>query len=317
MQITRDMRKKRYIAFIIFSIFIVGCYGQQDVTFSQYTFDKLLINPAYAGSSKWIVGSVKNRTQVSKIEGIPQSNTFSFQGPIQKKNIGLGAKVIHDRIAVTNRFIATGIFSYHIGFGKGKLSFGLEGGVINSNYSYDDLERTIYDDPSLPVGKESVFIPDFSAAIYYQNEQFYVGGTAGHLVNSKALIPHFNSNQFYSQAQNYYLMGGYFFEISRDVILEPGFLVKYVHGAPVQADVNILFTMIDKFSAGLSYRTGDAVIAMVKVDITKNLKIQYSFDYTLSPFSNYFSGNHEFGISYGIELLPPPAEKVIHPRYYF
>src|SRR6056297_2358509 len=109
------MQKKGYIAFIFFSISIVGCFAQQDVRFSQYTFDKLLINPAYAGSSKWVVGSVKNRTQISKIEGIPQSNTFSFQGPIQTKNIGLGAKVIHDKIAVTNRFIATGIFSYHIG----------------------------------------------------------------------------------------------------------------------------------------------------------------------------------------------------------
>ena len=64
-------------------------------------------------------------------------------------------------------------------------------------------------------------------------------------------------------------------------------------------------------------RTGDAILAMVKVDITKNLKVMYSYDYTLSPLTSYSKGNHEFGISYGIELLPPPAKKVIHPRYYF
>lgn len=311
------MYRQITIAAIILSASMLSCFGQQDVTFSQYTFDKLLINPAYAGSSKWVVGSVKNRTQFSDIEGLPLSNIFSFQAPIQTRNVGLATKVIHDRIAVTNRFIATGIFSYHIGFGKGKLSFGLEGGVINSNYNYDGLERTIYEDPSLPSGKESVFLPDFTAAIYYQNEHFYVGGTAGHLVDSKRSVPDYDRNQFYSQAKNYYLMGGYYFEISRESILEPNFLVKYVHGAPIQADINILFTLIDKFSAGLSYRTGHAVIAMAKVDITKNLKIQYSFDYSLSALSSYFSGNHEIGISYGIELLPPPAKKVIHPRYYF
>src|SRR6056297_3122803 len=127
------MQKKGYIAFIFFSISIVGCFAQQDVRFSQYTFDKLLINPAYAGSSKWVVGSLKNRTVFSDIEGMPQTNIFSFQGPIQTRNIGLGTKVIHDRVAVTNRLIATAMFSYHIGFGKGKLSFGLEGGVINNN----------------------------------------------------------------------------------------------------------------------------------------------------------------------------------------
>lgn len=313
----KRMSRQLYIAIILLTTTLIGCYGQQDVTFSQYTFDKLLINPAYAGSSKWVVGSLKNRTIFSDIEGMPQTNIFSFQGPIQTKNIGLGTKVIHDRVAVTNRLIATAMFSYHIGFGKGKLSFGLEGGVINNNYSYDNLERTIYDDPSLPVGRESAFLPDFTAGIYYQNEKFYIGGTAAHLVDSKRTVPNYEKNGIYSQAKSYNIMGGYYFELSRESVLEPGFLVKYVHGAPVQADISVLYTLIDKFSAGFSYRTFDAVIALVKIDITKNLKFQYSFDYTLSAFSSYFSGNHEVAISYGIELLPPPAKKVIHPRYYF
>lgn len=311
------MVRRIIIATILVIAAIQGVLGQQDVTFSQYTFDKMLINPAYTGSSRWLVGSMKNRTTFSTIEGVPQSNIFSFQAPIQIKNIGVGTKVIQDKIAVTNRFLATALFSYHIGFGKGKLSFGLEGGIINSNYNYDNLERIILDDPSLPAGAQSVFIPDFTTGIFYQNQMFYIGGSASHLVDSKRTTPNYAKNQYYSQEKNYYLMGGYFFELSKEAILEPGFLVKYVYGVPVQADVNLMFTLIDKFSAGFSYRTGDAVLAMIKLDITKNLKIMYSFDYTLSPLTSYFSGNHEFGLSYGIELLPPPAKKVIHPRYYF
>jgi len=138
-------------------------------------------------------------------------------------------------------------------------------------------------------------------------------------INIKKEIPDYSKNQFYSQKKNFYFTGGYYIELDRrgDKLLEPGFLIKYVKGAPVQSDINILFTMVDKFSTGLSYRTGDAVMILLKLDINKNIKIQYSYDYTLSKISSYSSGNHEFSLSYGIELLPPPAKKIIHPRYYF
>lgn len=310
------LRATIIIITIIFAA-TLNVLGQQDVTFSQYTFDKLLINPAYAGSSKWMVGSIKNRTIISEIEGLPQSNLISFQAPLQAKNIGVGLKVIQDKIAVTNRIMATALFSYHIGFGNGKLSFGLEGGFINSNFKYSDLERIVIDDPAIPPGDQSAFIPDFTTGVFYHSEKFYIGGSVSHLLDSKKEIPNYSKNQFYSQEKNYYLTGGYYFEIDRDIILEPGFLVKYVKGAPLQTDINILFTMIDKFTTGISYRTGDAIMILLKVDVTKNIKIQYSYDYTLSDLTNYSSGNHEFALSYGIELLPPPSKKVIHPRYYF
>ena len=313
------MKRKLYISFLFIIIVALG-YGQQDVTFSQYTFDKMLINPAYAGSSKWLVGSVKNRTQFSTIEGVPQSNILTFQAPIQIKNIGVGVKILQDKIGVTNNFVGTAQFSYHIGFGKGKLSFGLEGGVINSNYNYDPLIKVNNEtaDPAIPIGYQSIILPDFATGIFYNHEKFYVGGSVQHLVNFKKTIPGFNHNAYYFQDMNYYMTAGYYFEIKRDYILEPSMVVKYVYGVLPQADVNLMFTVIDKFSAGISYRSFDAVMAMLKFDITKNLKIMYSFDYTISPLSNYFRGGcHEIGISYGIELLPPPVEKVIHPRYYF
>ena len=302
---------------IILSTFFLKLTAQQDISFSQYMYDKMLVNPAYAGSSKWIVGSLKNRTYVSDIEGVPQTNIFSFQAPWQSKNIGFGVKFIQDKIAVTNRFIASGIFSYHIGFGNGRLSFGLEGGIINSHFNYDDLVRTVQNDPSIPVGNQSTIMPDISTGIFYRSEKFYLGASAYHLLNRHIPNPEDSDNAFYTQARNYYMIGGYNIEVDRDIMLEPGFLVKYVDGIIPQVDLNVSLIFIDKFSAGISYRTGDAVLAMFKVDVTKNIKIMYSYDYTLSPLTKYSKGNHEFGISYGVELLPPPAKKVIHPRYYF
>ncbi len=292
-------------------------YGQQDYLFSQYMFDRMLVNPAYAGSSRWVVGSVKNRTQFMRIPGAPQTNILTFQAPIQTKSIGLGMKLARDHIAVTNNFDATAIFSYHIGVGDGKLSMGLEGGIINSTYDYRNLIRMDNDDPAIPQEKESVLIPDVSSGVYYQTQNFYVGAAAYHLFSIKKSVPNFTQNNLYVLEKTYYALGGYMLELSRNMVLEPGFFVKYAPGIPVQADLNVCLVYVDKFAAGLSYRTGDAIVAMVRFDITRQLKIMYSYDYTISGLSNYSSGSHEFGISYGIELLPPPEKKVIHPRYYF
>jgi type IX secretion system PorP/SprF family membrane protein len=311
------MFKSIVISITVFLAAILDLYGQQDVYFSQYMFDKMLVNPAYAGSSRWVVGSLKYRAMVSEIKGVPVTEILSFQAPIQTKSIGLGLKLSQDKIAITNALAINGIFSYHIGFGKGKLSFGIEAGGNNSSYNYDQLAKLTTDDPSIPVGKQSVFIPDVSAGIYYQNQEFYIGGTAYHLFNKKKTIPDYAKNQTYVVLKNYCVIGGYFLDLSRDLVLEPGFMMKYVKGAPLQFDINASLIFIDKMAFGLSYRTGDAILALLKFDITKNLKVLYSYDYTLSRLSNFSKGNHEFSISYGIELLPPPAKKVIHPRYYF
>ena len=96
------MLKSLLLSITVFLVVILDVAGQQDVSFSQYMFDKMLANPAYAGSSRWMVGSLKNRTMVSKIKGAPMSNLFTFQAPVQTKSIGLGLKVIQDKIAITN-----------------------------------------------------------------------------------------------------------------------------------------------------------------------------------------------------------------------
>jgi type IX secretion system PorP/SprF family membrane protein len=225
--------------------------------------------------------------------------------------------VIQDKIAITNTIGFDALFAYHIGFGKGKLSFGIEGGGIKNFFNYDYLTRITAVDPAIPVGDQSTFVPDVSSGIFYQSDQFYVGGSVYHLLNSKRTLLMSENNMNYVVAKTYSSMGGVFIELKRNIILEPSFLIKYVKGAPVQVDINTSLVYVDKMAFGLSYRTGDALIAMFKFDITKNLKVVYSYDYTLSRLSKFSYGNHELSISYGVELLPPPSKRVIHPRYYF
>ncbi len=309
---------RHLIILIILTLFAFhSATGQQDALYSQYMFDKMLMNPAYAGSSKWVVGSLKNRMQYVKLEGAPVTSVFSFQAPVQSRNIGLGLKVITDKIAVTNSFSATGFFSYHIGFGKGKLSFGLEGGLLNNNYNFEELVKLDADDPAISISAESVMSPDVSTGVFFQTNSFYLGASASHLFNSKKSVSSIGFSDLYPKKRSFYAIGGYIFEISDKLFLEPGFLMKYARNVPMQVDFNMSLIWQDLFTLGSSYRTGDAVVAYVKIDITKNLKVLYSYDFTVSNLAKYSNGSHEIGISYGIELLPPPEQKVIHPRYYF
>jgi len=308
----------RLLIVIVVLVFASGSLNaQQDVLYSQYMFDKMLVNPAYAGSSKWIVGSLKDRMQFVRMDGAPVTNLFTFQAPVQTKNIGLGLKVIQDKIAVTNMLTATGTFSYHIGFGKGKLSFGLEGGVRYDSYNYDDLLRNDPDDPVILPGVQSTVIPEISTGIFYTSPIFYIGASAYHLVKP-GLVSSLDSIVGVPVVRrSFYGIGGIYIELGDNFVMEPGFLVKYMVSAPIQADINLSFIMFERFALGGSFRINEAAVAYVKIDVTKNIRITYSYDYRISELANYSGGSHEIAISYGIELLPPPEKKVIHPRYYF
>ncbi|MBI4947918.1 MAG: type IX secretion system membrane protein PorP/SprF [Bacteroidetes bacterium] len=304
------------IAFLLLSGLTQG-YSQQDPMYSIYLYDKVQINPAFAGSSNWMVGTLKYRTQFLGIPGQPKTQAFSFHAPIQRFHIGTGLKIVHENIAVVSKTNVIGICSYHLNFASGKLSFGLEGGVLNQAISFPDLIRKDQIDNAIPSQRTARTIPDASFGTYYRKKEFYLGFSAMHLVKSKLDYANFqrtiNANLF----KHYYFLLGNVFDLSESFAIEPSLLIKYVKAAPVQEDFNLNFIFKDKITVGLSYRSHDAVAGIFRVNITESFKIGYAYDHAVSGLSGYSNGTHEIFISYGIKLLPPAEEKEIHPRYYY
>ena len=311
----------KYLMKIISVLFILQVtilvYGQRDPVYSQYMFDKVLINPAYAGSSNWIVGSLKYRSHLMGIEGAPQTNLFTFHAPIQKKSMGVGLKAIYDKTAVTNTLTVTGMYSYHLGFGDGKLSFGLEGGMVHSSTDYQKLIRHDADDPSIPETVEVAIVPDASFGIFYHAEKYYAGAALYHLFSSIPLLPESANNEMIQMEKTAYLFGGYILDVSKSFALEPGGLLKYAPGAPLQADLNLNLIYNERITLGGSYRTGGAAAVLLKVDVTEGIRIAYSYDINFSKLSNFSTGSHEIMLSFGRKLLPPAIKQEVHPRYYF
>jgi type IX secretion system PorP/SprF family membrane protein len=310
--------KKSFCKILFFlSVILSGkILAQQDPMYTMYMLDKMLINPAYTGSSNWMVGTLKYRQQFVGFKGNPATETFNFHTPIQKKHIGVGFKIINDKTDVTADLNASILFSYHLNFAGGKLSAGLEGGIYNRRINYPKLILTNPEDNSIPLTAMSSSVPDAAFGIYYQKKQFYIGYSGCHLIQKNFNYKAINESRAHLYNHMYLLMGK-IFDISNKWSFEPSLLIKYQAAASVQLDVNASLSYCDRVAVGIQYRTGDAIAAILKIGILENLRVAYSYDMTISGLSSYSRGCHEIIISYGVKLPPPPAEKEIHPRYYY
>ena len=304
---------KKLILFISFVLSVLFANAQQDPMFTQYMFDKMLVNPAYVGSSNWIVATAKYRTQFVSVPGAPQTTTFTFHAPIQKKNLGVGLKFISDKTAEgavsTNWFTLNA--AYHLKLKESKLSFGLEGGILNKSANYANLIKYDPNDDNIPNG-ENVFMPDVSFGTYFQTNKLYAGLSLYHLLPNSGKTGDARLNKHYLA-----FVGNVFDIVDKKFAIDPSLLLKYVGSAPAQVDLNVNFVYLNRFTAGASWRTGDAFAVLVKADITEQIRVAYSYDVNTSGLSTFSSGGHEILLSYGIKILPPPALKDIHPRYYF
>ncbi len=301
--------------FLFLSVLIIGCWlqvnGQQQAMFTQYMFNGLVLNPAYAGSHESISMTALSRHQWVGIEGAPNTQTFSIHSPVPGKNIGLGAYFVRDNIGVTtdnNLFMS---YSYRIQMRKGILSFGLQGGLSSVRVSYDDLEIS---DSNLS-GTESDFKPNFGAGFYYLSNRFYVGLSIPYILrqrsaNNGATLPQeINTDQI----QHYYLTSGLIFDLSPLVKLKPSILLKAVRGAPMELDFNTMILFDDKIWFGVSYRSFDSIDLLFELQLNQQFRLGYAYDITTSDLKQVNSGSHEIMLNYRMVFN---KSKIVTPRYF-
>ena len=176
------------LSFLLAISLVPGCWGQQRAMFTQYMFNGLAINPAYAGSHQTLEFTALARQQWTGLEGAPSTQTFTAHTPLNNRSIGLGLSIIHDKIGVTNQFGAYGAYSYRIQFSnKGVLSMGLQAGFTQYQEDLTQLQGSIRDpnDPNFAQDQVSKFMPNFGAGLYYYTRRYYMGISSPHLVQNK------------------------------------------------------------------------------------------------------------------------------------
>lgn len=297
--------KNLILTFILF--WTVDSYAQQHAQFSQYMYNTISINPAYAGSREFMVVNLLNRNQWVGVNGAPITQTLSAHTSIPNTKLGVGLSFMNDKLGYEQTTYAYADVSYTLQINKFdayKIAFGLKIGASKYDLDNDLLEDPNYsNDPFLNVINYN-WQPNIGAGIYYRGEVFYLGFSVPKLINYK------NKNIEYESLDrmSYYVNGGYLLDLNKNLKFKPAFLLKYTDGAPISFDISSLFYINEKLWLGASYRLSDSFGAIVNFRITKGLSVGYSYDYIISNLNSFTSGSQELLLSYEFEFPKPKCK---------
>lgn len=302
------MRTKILLISLMFTAF-VG-FAQQDAQYTQYMYNTININPAYAGSRGAMSIFAMHRTQWVGLDGAPVTNVASINTPLNNNNLGLGISFINDRIGPTNENTISADFSYTIPMSETlKLSFGIKATANLFNLDISKLDPS-QPDPSIQ-NIDNEFSPNIGAGLYLHSDKGYVGISIPNFIESNRYDD--NEVAIFKEKINYYLIGGYVFDLNSTVKFKPAVLTKMVIGAPLQVDVSGNFMFSEKFVVGVAYRWSAALSAMVGFQVSDGMYIGYGYDRETTRLNNYNSGSHEIFLRY--EIFKNNG-KIITPRFF-
>lgn len=298
----------RQITFIIVLVCTMSMtvFGQQSSIYSQYMFNGLAINPAYAGHDNLLSMTALARIQSVGLEGAPTTQTFSAHAPIVKDKAGVGLQFFHENIGVTDQTGVYASYSYKIKMAKFSLAFGLQAGVNFYKTQYTQLSVLNPGDPVL-ANDENTVTPNFGSGALLTNDKLYVG------ISMPQMLSTGDEEKILVQERPFMVYGGYTFTLSPNLKLTPSSLVKITNGRPVEWNINANLIMKDILWVGVSFRPVNAVVAMLQFQLTDQLSFGYGYDITLGELSSIESGSHEFMLNYRFRFS---QKDVISPRYF-
>jgi type IX secretion system PorP/SprF family membrane protein len=298
---------------LIFALMLTGFVStaQQDAQYTHYMYNTINVNPAYAGSRGALSIFGLHRTQWVGLDGAPVTNAASANFPIENTNLGVGVSFVNDRIGPTDEYLASVDLSYTIRTSETyKLSFGIKGSANIFELDKDKLNPEDANDPSLQNLRNNI-TPNFGAGVYLHSDKLYFGVSVPNFFDTNRYDD--NSIKVNKERKNYYVIGGYVFDLSPSLKFKPAFLSKIIEGAPLQLDVSGNFLIYDKLTLGVAWRWDAAMSFMAGFQITDGLYIGYGYDLETTKLRRYNSGSHEIFLRF--ELFKR-QEKVLTPRFF-
>jgi len=292
----------------------INSNAQQQPMYSQYMFNMMNINPAYAGSRGVTSMTALFRDQWVNMPGSPKTASVSVDMAVKQKKIGLGVQLYDDRLGVERTTGLNLSYAFRIQTSEnGTLSLGLQAGMLNYRANYTELATFQSNDPVFNQNVNGL-LPAAGAGIYYNSDKFYIGASVPALLKTK--ITKYNEADISSitgRELHVFLASGFVAEINEDLVIKPSLLVKATSGAPVEFDLNANLWIKNTIAIGGSYRTGDAYVGMVEWQMNRQLRFGYAYDKTFSNLGLYNSGTHELMLRLEIGQ---EGSKMVSPRYF-
>ena len=313
--ILKTNKMNKGFVFIITLLLTQLSFGQQDTQFSNYMYNTLSFNPAYAGSRGTSSIYLSQRSQWVGFEGAPLTNALSYHSPLGSSNVGIGLSFLNDAIGAIDENMVSLDVSYSIKTSdEYQLAFGLRASTHMLNVDFTKLNIFNSGDVLAQNNINNRFSPNIGVGLFWYSDRNYIGFSIPNLLETK----HINRNLGTSlgavskERLHYHLTAGYVFEINQDFLFKPAILTKLVSGAPLQVDLSANFQMYEKFTLGASYRMDAAVSFLGGFQLNRNWLLGYAYDIDTTTLSTFNSGSHEVFLRYEVFR----SNKVKAPRFF-
>lgn len=310
---------KKGVLLIVITIMAIQARAQQDAQFTQYIFNGVYINPAYAGYKEDMYVQSYFRSQWVGVTGAPKSFAIAADGSFKDGSVGLGVTLASDQIGAQSTLAGYLNYAYRIRIGEDEsshLAFGLAAGMMQLGVDGSKLNAIQPGDQAIPTASQSRIIPDANFGIYYANSRYFAG------ISSTNILAKFINKD---NAQNilvpvpqphFYLTAGTLIPLNEDVMLKPVFLIKDDLKGPTTLDVDGFILLNERINFGAFYRSSiklypknnlqnnlpkeDAFGVIAEFFATPSIRIGYSYDQSLNSLGNYNYGSHELSVGFYI-----------------
>jgi len=303
------------IVTLVFVLISGLSYAQQDAQFSNYMYNTLSFNPAYAGSRGTTSIYLSQRKQWVGLEGAPSTNSLSYHSPLGSSNVGIGLSLLNDAIGPVEENLISLDISYSIQTSyDSQLAFGLRASAHMLNVDFTQLNIFNPSDVLAQSNINNRVSPNIGFGMFWYSDKSYVGFSIPNLLETSHINKGLNSSvsSISKERLHYHFTAGHVFNISQDILFKPAILTKIVSGTPFQLDLSSNFQIYDKFTIGASYRLDAAVSFLGGFQINRNWLLGYAYDFDTNNLSTYNSGSHEVFLRYEVFR----SNRVKSPRFF-
>lgn len=301
--------------------------AQQDPQFSLYMYNPLYYNPAAAGSEGVSRLQITHRTQylgyqptIAADGGAQTTQLLSYNMPLAKIKSGIGIYAFNDKLGANINQAVQVAYAYRLTLKNGTLALGVQAGLFNKGINYGELFRPgSPGDPAIPTGRVSQAKPDFSAGVYYNTTDYWLGVSMTHLNAARYTLVTDRSTDPLDRTVN--LTAGYRLGVGYDFDVQPSVLVQYSTAAQFGGSTitgNIVGTYQNRYWVGAGYRLGDAIMATVGANLGRNnaLRVGYSLDVVAGGLGAKSPTSHELLLAYALPAPDARKKPIIRtPRF--
>lgn len=286
--------------------------AQQDPLYSQYMFNMLAVNPAYAGSADIFTVMALSRHQWVGLEGAPSTQTLLAHTPLKREAMSVGLSILNDRIGPTRQTGAHADLAYRIRTGpESRLAFGLKGGV--NLYQADLAGLATVDPDAANASVRGEVMPNFGFGLWWHSARHYAGLSTPKLLENEIDARTGSGIVTAVERRHYFLTAGYVLDLNRSVKFKPSIMARMVQGAPLSVDVNANFLFHERIWLGALYRVGNGFGVLGQYQASDQFRVGYAFDLTTTRIGAYNAGTHEVMVNYDLRFFTGRASS---PRYF-